>query len=379
MARRQLLFLIPNLNGGGAERVMIHLLGHVDRTQFDITLGLGRASGHFLAQVPDNVGTIIFGHERSYFAIPRLARYLRSRKYDLVYTMTAMNLAAIAARELVRANVLLVLGARNHYSRCLPIESTYPAFRMKIVRALYPRADLIIGVSQNVYDDLVQNFGVSRSRVIAIPNPLDLVQLRAQAASRVDHPWFTGAREIPVILNVGKLMDAKGHFDLIEAFRILRTRQSARLLMLGQGPLEVAIRKRIGDLGLENDVQLLGFQPNPFAFMSRADIFVLASHWEGFPNVLSEAMACGAPVVSTDCPSGPSEIIRDGETGVLVPVASPLELARAIENLLTDRGRRAAFAERGRRECERYEVRRIVGQYVEAFEHLIRDRHRRVA
>ncbi len=210
------------------------------------------------------------------------------------------------------ARLPLVLGARNHYSRSLPAEASHAPLKALAVRALYPQADLIIGVAQGVCDDLAENFGVPRARLRAIHNPLDLAGIARQATAPVDHPWLAPGADRPVILNVGKLQVAKAQADLIAAFRLVRDRLPARLVILGQGPLRQELESLTRRLGLEQDVAFLGFQNNPYAFMARSSVFVLSSAWEGFPNVLAEAMAAGPAVISTDCPSGPSEIIRDG-------------------------------------------------------------------
>jgi glycosyltransferase involved in cell wall biosynthesis len=370
MAKRplKLLCLIPNLNGGGAERVMLYLLQGLDRKGFDITFGVSKLEGEFADQIPSDVRTVNFGHERTFKVVPRLAQMLRKDKYDIAYSMTSMNMAVILARDLSRARLPLVLGARNHYTRSLAVESRHPRLFRNVIKTLYPRAEMVIGVAKGTCDDLVENFNVRPERARTILNPLDLQRIQRLAKEDPGHPWLAPGAERKTIVTVGKYMEAKGHFDLIEAFRKVKPETNARLMIVGQGPLKEQMERRIAELGMTDDVALVPFQKNPFAFMNRATVFVLSSHWEGFPNVLSEAMASGAPVVSTRCPSGPDEIIDDRVSGLLVPVAKPDVLASALTEILKDDNLRARLQQRSSKDVERFDLPNILGQYASAFE-----------
>ncbi len=371
MNRLRLLCLLPDLNGGGAERMMLYLARGLARTRWDITLALGLKRGPYLPLVPDDIRFLELGRSRGRTAVLDVARLLHEGRYDLCFSMVSMNLAAVLARALAHDPVRLVLGARNHYSRSLPAEASAARLKMLAIRVLYPRADLVIGVSEGVADDLVTHFGIPRAKVRAIHNPIDLERVHSQAAAPLDDPWFASDAGIPVLLAVGKLQAAKGYPDLIEAFRTVRAARPARLVILGQGPDREALEAQVARAGLGQDVRFLGFDANPYRWLARAAVFVHAAHWEGFPNVLVEAMACGAPVVSTDCPSGPAEIITDGRDGFLVPVGDTAAHAARTLALLGDPDLRARIRMAATVRVQDFTASRILERYAAAFEEVV--------
>jgi glycosyltransferase involved in cell wall biosynthesis len=174
---------------------------------------------------------------------------------------------------------------------------------------------------------------MSRSKTRVIYNPIISDELKTKAAQPLDDPWFTPGHP-PVILAVGRLDPAKDYSGLIKAFSILRQQIDANLMILGEGPERGKLESLAQELGLSDSVRLPGLMMNPFPYMTNADVFVLSSIWEGLPGTLIQAMACGCPVVSTDCPSGPSEILDGGRYGTLVPVGAPTEMAAGIISAL---------------------------------------------
>ena len=205
----------------------------------------------------------------------------------------------------------------------------------RLIRKLYPRADCAIALSEGVKSDLVMNFGLPEESVRVIYNPIDCKQARSEAEEEVTEPLFeTG---IPVILNVGRLVAQKNQALLIRSFARVRRRVPSALAFLGQGPLERELHNLARSLEVEEDVHFLGWRSNPFKYMRRAQVFALSSDYEGFGNVLVEAMACGCPVISTDCPYGPGEILENDKNGLLVPVGDEAALAEAIGRMLQDR------------------------------------------
>jgi len=369
MMRVRVLCLLPNLNGGGAERVMIYLLKGLDHARFDLTLGLLERIGPYLPLVPTDVPTIELGSTRVATTVAPLARIFRRGAYDVCYSMMSMNLAAVAAREIGRSDVRLVLGARTHYSSRFAAEGgAFAWLKRAQVRLLYPRADLVIGISRGVRDDLVEHFGVPPGRAGAIHNPIDLEAVRAQAAEVPDHPWLQAGSRVPVLVAVGRLQEFKGYRELLLAFRTVRREVEARLLILGDGPMQGWIREYARRNGFADDVDLVGFQRNPYAFLARATLFVHAARWEGFGNVIVEAMACGAPVVATDCPSGPREIITSDDEGLLVPVGDSAAFAAAVITLVNDAPRRERIRSAAAGRAAAFSIERIVPLYAAAFE-----------
>jgi glycosyltransferase involved in cell wall biosynthesis len=209
-----------------------------------------------------------------------------------------------------------------------------------LARRSYLTADAIVTVSHGVADDLALHAGIPRERITTIYNPVVTPDLLDKAQAPLDHPWFTPGAP-PVVLGVGRLHAQKDFPTLLKAFARVRAKQEARLMILGEGKnarkntvQRTALTALAAQLGVAADVALPGFVDNPFAYMARAAVFALSSAWEGLPGVLIQAMACGCPVVSTDCPSGPAEILENGEYGSLVPVGDDLSLANAILSTL---------------------------------------------
>jgi glycosyltransferase involved in cell wall biosynthesis len=229
-----------------------------------------------------------------------------------------------------------------------------------MIRHFYPWADAVTAVSDGVADDLARVSGLPRSAIVTTWNPVVSPSLSEAAAQPLEHAWFRPG-EPPVVLGVGKLRPQKDFATLIDAFAKVRAKRPARLMILGEGVEEGRLRVRARRLDISADVALEGFVANPFAYMARAAVFALSSAWEGLPSVLIQAMACGCPVVSTDCPSGPSEILEGGARGPLVPVGDSDALAAAILRLLDSPPDREGL----RRRAEDFSVERVALRYRE--------------
>jgi glycosyltransferase involved in cell wall biosynthesis len=201
-------------------------------------------------------------------------------------------------------------------------------------RIFYPWADGIVTVSQGVAKDLAQITGLPLERIRVIYNPVITPELREQTKETTDHPWFAPG-EPPVVLGAGRLVEQKDFPTLIRAFAQVRRVRPARLIILGSGREQKRLEALVQDLSIEEDVGWLGFVKNPFAYMAHSAVFVLSSAWEGLPTVLIEAMAAGASVVSTNCESGPAEILDNGKYGSLVAVGNSEAMAEAILNVLS--------------------------------------------
>lgn len=284
-------------------------------------------------------------------AVFALAAYLRRERPDvLLSAANSAHLTAIWARGLARTDTRLVLRACTHVSGGTA-RTRRPLLRL-LARRFFPRADAVIAGSREVADDLAALTGIAPSRIATIYNPVVSPEIEQRACEPLDHPWFAPGSP-PVVLAAGRLVKQKDFPTLIEAFARLRRRRPARLMILGEAK-RAARRERLLALaarrGVAADVALPGLVDNPFAYMARAAVFVLSSAWEGLSGVLIEAMACGCPVISTDCPGGSAETLAGGAYGRLVPVGDPDALAAAIGAVLDAprdadrlRGRAAAF------------------------------------
>ena len=337
MGKQKVALFLRSLGGGGAERMMINLARGFSEQGLEVDLVLAKAEGPYLSQVPPEVRVIDLDSSRVLTSLPGLVRYLRcERPRTLLSTLDHANIVAIWARKLARVpNRLVVRVASNLSESASNAPSLRGRLMPRLVQKFYPLADTVVAVSQGVANDLTSTAGLQRERIQVIYNPVVTADLFEKARESLEHPWFAPG-EAPVILSVGRLTKAKDHPTLIRAFARVQREHPARLMILGEGEERPKLEALIRELDLEEDVSLPGFVDNPYAYMARASVFVLSSAWEGFGNVLVEAMAVGTPVISTDCPSGPAEILEGGEWGRLVPVGDVEEMAAAIISTLSE-------------------------------------------
>ena len=328
---------LPSLRGGGAERAMVTLANGFSDKGLQVDLVLACAEGPYLAEVSPGVRVVDLQSNRVLTSLPALVRYLRrERPQAMLSALNHANVIAVVARMLAGIPVRLVVSERNNVSLS---GSSLKNLRSRVVfhmmRWAYRRADGVTAVSGGVADDLAKAINLPRDRISVVFNPVVTPELIKKSRMPLDHPWL-GEGKPPVILGVGRLTPQKDFATLIRAFAQVRAVHDCRLVILGEGELRVELEMLATSLGIRDSIQFPGFAENPFAWMSRVRLFVLSSRWEGLPNVLIQAMACGAAVVSTDCPSGPDEILEGGKWGKLVPVGDVNALAKAIsENLQT--------------------------------------------
>lgn len=336
-----LAFFLPSLRGGGAERSVLNLAAAFARDGAKVDLVLAQANGPYLAEVPSEIRLVDLRARRILASLLPLMRYLRrARPRMLFVALDHANLLAIVARALARVETKLVVSVRNTRSVPERTDSTARAGLIPyLMRWLYPRADAIVAVSHGVANDVAKICRLPRKAITTIYNPVITDDLFEQSMQPVDHPWL-GDAQPPVILAVGRLTPQKDFSTLIRAFHLLRQRGlTARLLILGEGEERAKLEVLIRELGLEDEIQLTGFKINPYQYMRRATVFALSSRWEGLPGALIQALACGCSIVSTDCLSGPSEVLEGGRWGRLVPVGDAQAMAAALEAALAE-GRR---------------------------------------
>lgn len=299
---------------------MLKLAVGVVERGYPVDLVLARAQGPYLENVPASIPVVNLNIPRDLLSVLPLAGYLRRERPATLFTGLHTNIIALWAKTLSRVHTRIVISERNTFSQRAEHYSSDFRGRMLplLVRWFYPRADCIVAVSRGVADDLSHVANIPRKQIQVIYNPVVTPDLQAKAEDYLNHPWFR-IGEPPVVLTVGRLTAQKDYPGLIVAFAQARKKHQARLLILGEGEERPSLERLVRNLGLENDVSMPGFVGNPFPYMKHAKVFVLSSKWEGLPGVLIEAMFCGVPLVSTDCPSGPKEILADGLYGRLVP------------------------------------------------------------
>jgi glycosyltransferase involved in cell wall biosynthesis len=311
---------------------MLHLAQGLAERGIKVDLVLVNAVGPYLAKVPPEVRVVDLKSKSPVILSKLLAlrRYLRQeRPMVLLSTLDNVNAAAWAQR-LAGVSTRVVICVQNNLSLDLQNEpGVMGKLKPYLARWFYPWADAIVAVSQGVAEDLMCLAGLPLEDIKVIYNPVVTPDLFEKAKESIDHPWFAPG-EPPVLLGIGRLVNQKDFPTLIRAFALVRQHCPARLMILGEGEKRPQIEGLVRELGLEGEVTLPGFAANPFSYMARAAVFVLSSAWEGLPTVLIEAMATGTSVVSTDCPSGSSEILQGGKYGRLVPVGDVKALAEAI-------------------------------------------------
>ncbi|VXD11301.1 Glycosyl transferase, group 1 [Planktothrix serta PCC 8927] len=329
------IFLM-DLGGGGAERVMINLAqGFVDH-QLSVDLVLVQAKGPYLSQLPAGVNVVTLNSSRLLLSIPKLIQYLKKKQPKfLLSALDDTNFIAILAGKIAGNSTKVAVTVHNNLSQ---ESQNAPQLKRRLtptfVGWFYPSADYVIGVSNGVTDNLI-TLGSPPEKTHFIYNPIVSAELLEKLQESVNHPWFASGQP-PVILGVGRLSPQKDFATLIRAFAQVRKQHQARLIILGEGSKLDYLKGLVQDFDLTEDVAFPGFVDNPYSYMARAGVLVLSSAWEGFGNVLVEAMAAGTPVVSTDCESGPAEILAQGKYGKLVPVADSQAMAEAILATLTE-------------------------------------------
>jgi glycosyltransferase involved in cell wall biosynthesis len=237
-------------------------------------------------------------------------------------------------------------------------------------RAAYRRAAKLVSASAGVAEELARLYGLHREEIVVIPNPIDTGFVLARSTEPLDLELEILA-DVPILLTIGRLEKVKNHVLLLRAFARVRRETAANLLIVGTGGLRQNLERLAEDLGIAHDVVFQGWLDNPFPLMRMSTAFVLSSHYEGFGNVLLEAFACGCPVVSTDCPFGPAEILGDPAAGILVPAQDENALATAILRVLRDDGLRTALAHRGRHRALEFETSRVIARYERTLESLL--------
>lgn len=320
---------------GGVERMVVSLIRGFVELGEAVDLVLVRAESPHLARLPASVRQVRLAAGHTLLAAPVLARYLRERRpRALLAAKDRAGRTAVLARALAGTRTPIVLRLGTNLSTAMAGRSALSrALRYLPIRLLYPHIERIAAVSQGVAEDTARIAHIPHERIRVIRNPVLTPELADQAAQPCGHPWLQPGGP-PVIVGAGRFQDQKDFPTLIRAFAQVRRGRDCRLLILGEGGLRPRLQALIGELGLGDHVDLPGFQANPYPLLARSSLFVLSSAWEGSPNVLTEALALGIPAVSTDCPSGPAEILDGGRFGPLVPVGDARALAQAMDRTL---------------------------------------------
>jgi glycosyltransferase involved in cell wall biosynthesis len=386
----RVLLLLSSLHGGGAERVAVHLMNGLDPARFDMRMGLLRAAGPYLGQVdmsrvlvapegekyfnydgPNSaqftLGKVIGGAIRAPLAFRRMIR--ESRADVVVSFLKGTNLLAWEALVgMVRGRPQWIAREGNNVLSVIDEESPsklVAAASLWVTKRVYRAADVVLANSTDMKAGLTEDLGLRPERVRMINNPIAIDTIRSQLDDSLP-----GAPNRPFILTAGRLEYQKAHDVMIRAFAKSGLWRTHALVILGKGSRLAALHTLAAKLGVGEYVRFIGFVANPYAWMARAELFLLSSRWEGFPTVAAEALAAGAPLVLSDCPFGPRDVIEPGVSGELVPVDDVDALADMLARLIADPARRAAMAKAGAERVKQFDIAPMIEQYGALFEEL---------
>lgn len=338
------------MRDGGAERTIANLVNGFSKAGLKVDLVLIQAEGDLLDTIAPEVrvidlDTVAFtGSNR--FPLPtsfqslgslfKLVHYLNTVQPELLLSATHyINEVALLARILSRVQTRVVVSEHTHLSlEARYVEQLSARLAPWAARILYPWADSIITVSEGVAQDLISTIKLKPKKIKVIYNPVIFPGFYQQSTQDINHPWLQ-KKDLPIILGAGRFVRQKDFSTLISAFSQVLSHRPARLVLLGDGRDRPMLEDLVQSLGLEDSVWMPGFMINPYAYLKEADVFVLSSLWEGLSNILIEAIALGTPVVATNCPSGPAEILQGGHYGVLAPVSDVDAIAAGILKVLS--------------------------------------------
>jgi glycosyltransferase involved in cell wall biosynthesis len=363
--RRRALFFMPNLGGGGDERVIVTLLRHLDRSHFEPHLALVEAVGPFLKEVPADVLVHDLKARRVRYAFPGMVRLVWKLRPQVVHSaMLELNIASILCRPFLppRTRVLIREDiSTSAYNFQLGRNLRVWSFLYRV----YGKADKVICVADYVLNDLAQNYGVPRSKMVRIYNFVDVSETRT-LADAIENPY---SGDGPHLVAAGRLSDQKGFDILLEAMALVRNSlPNSQLTILGEGDLRSELLAQRERLSLNEAVHLPGFQSNPFPYFKHADLFVLPSRFEGLPLVVLEAMAVGTPVVASDCPGGLREILAGCPMAWLVPPCDPEALAETIVSVCNSNVKNSQAGGSVDAFLNRYDVTAVMREYEKLLE-----------
>jgi glycosyltransferase involved in cell wall biosynthesis len=393
--RIRVLLLLPSLHGGGAERVAMLLMKHVDPSRFDVRMGLLHKSGPYVASLDEarldvaQLGQRYMdfdqGNEKIYkpasllpailLTPTNVVMMLRRFRPDVVLSFRkGMSIITLGAILLYGRSKLRWIAREGNNTIAVIHDELKSTAARRVVQEftgrVYGAADRLLTICHEMEDDLARELRLERSRLRTIHNAVDLEEIEQHAA---EPPPADLLLDQPYLVAVGRLERQKGIDVLLRAFAESAHRTTHRVVLVGRGSHEQQLRELADELNIADRVTFAGWHDNPWSLMRRASLFVLPSRWEGFGNVVIEALACGAPVVVSDCSYGPKEIIRNGVDGLVFPVDDVKETTRAIDRVLGDSALAARLTAAGRERARDFDVPVIVKRYEALFEELARE------
>ena len=364
----KILIYMQNLAGDGAERTIVNLINNMDYSNFEVVLILdSKQKNEYIHMIKKNIIIDYLNVDSNIKKVLSIRKKLQKFKPDLIFTtMLNNNLLLLLANLLTLKKYRAVVRVANNRS----INNQVKLGKKILVYLAYNYiAEKVIALSKGVKEDLIQNFKIESTKIDVIYNPIDILNIHSKMNEPVEGIDFKNSK---TIIAVGRLVEQKDYSTLLNAFKLVADiKKNVKLIILGKGPLFQKLIDETKNLNLNDKVEFLGFIENPYKYISKSDLFVLSSIHEGFGHVIAEALTCGTPVISTDCKSGPSEIILDNEFGVLVPVRDINSLAVAIVRLLEDEEKRAKLAVKGKERALDFDAKKITNAYERLFVNVI--------
>lgn len=363
----RICLFIKDLRGGGAERVAVNLARGFYDANWEVELLLINAKGPLLQEVPEYVKVVEIGEGKTFYLIPWLINYIKIKNFDIFMSfLPCANILMAISKLFVRRDTHYVI---TEHSLLLNMTLTGPTITNTMAKLFvylctktYIFADSIIAVSKGLADHMTKICPSRKENIHVIYNPIVTPELLEKGQEPLDYSWFH-QNDSPIIIGIGSLNLQKDFATLINAFAKFRARNNGRLVILGDGPLRQELIAQAERLGIVEYFLLPGYVNNPYKYLARSSILVHSSRCEGFSNVLAEALALGIPVVSTDCPCGPREILEDGKYGKLVSIGDSDEMAEAIEMVLKEPLDKQKLINR----AQDFSVKRITDEYIEFF------------
>ncbi len=383
----RVMLLLSSLHGGGAERVAVHLVNRCEPDLIDVRMGLLRKAGPFLPDADANridvspIGQdwLTFEGHNSGFYRPRkllagavlapanIASMIRAHRPHVVMSfLKGMSvLTYFVLKGMRQGRPRWIVREGNNTDAVIDDEMASPTGRALIkglTRRCYRAADCFLANSHEMADGLRQTLDLDHRRIRVVHNPIDLIQIQKSAGEAI--PWPSGRR---FMVTAGRLEHQKGHDVLLTAFAASRAARDLHLVILGRGSLESQLRRQAAQLGIADRTHFPGFMANPWAWISKAEMFVLSSRWEGFPTVVAEALACGTPALVTACDFGPREVVEHGESGWVVAPDDVEALQAAMDRFLEQPGLIGRLAQNGRARAASFDIQSMVEAYTRLF------------
>lgn len=364
--KKKLMFVIPSLEGGGAEKVLVDIISNLNNKKYRLMLVLFNAKGIFLEKIPPDIEIYDLKKRSKYsilFLIIKLAFLIRKLKPDnLIGFMHYVNMITILAYKLsnVKSNVIATI-----HTNILEVinRNWLSPVKFFLYKQTFKNADHLIVPSEGIKKMMENDFKITAHKIRTIPHPLLVNKITQLANEKLDPPF----NDKKYILSVGRLTEAKGYKYLLNAYKIISKKNNINLVILGVGEDQKMLETLAENLGLTDRIIFAGFQKNPYKFMKNASLFVLSSLWESFAVVLCEAMLCSVPIVSTDCPSGPGELITNEVNGLLVKTCDVPGLANAMDRVLNNENDAEKFTKEGLKKAYSLNIYNIIPLYEDLF------------